>query len=360
MSQTLKAVPVQIIEIAHGVILKRGCSEVKVTGTGVTTAIKTLFRKSPQRNLTMTSLRKQLSRIPGLKAERLIRGLIERRFLVPRTNSRIYRLEPENHLDVFFWHFDGTDSILPERLNKVRIVIAGVNCIAHQLVVSLLACGFANIRLLNIPELLNRTLCDTDGPQKHDEWPKSVPILQGWPEELKLGPFDCLIGTSDLGKREALERLNQHCINENVTFVPVILSDMVGYVGPIIIPYETACYKCLCLRQMSHTISSTPDDLQANRTVIGRELIGFHPSMANILGDLTAFELTRFYSEVLPSETFGRVLQINLLAGAMVARTALKIPRCPACGTPRQRSSTASTQTVLTARSGHTKTATIG
>jgi hypothetical protein len=53
--------------------------------------------------------------------------------------------------------------------------------------------------------------------------------------------------------------------------------------------------------------------------------------MASILGDIAAFELTKFYSGVIPQWNVGTMIEVNLLATHLTTRKVLKVPRCRAC-----------------------------
>ncbi|MFB3146853.1 MAG: hypothetical protein ACE1ZO_06975, partial [Nitrospirales bacterium] len=57
----------------------------------------------------------------------------------------------------------------------------------------------------------------------------------------------------------------------------------------------------------------------------------FHPSMASILGDIAAMEMTKFYSQSMPLWNVGKLIEVNLLATRMTPRKVLKLPRCPVC-----------------------------
>ena len=61
-------------------------------------------------------------------------------------------------------------------------------------------------------------------------------------------------------------------------------------------------------------------------------VVGFHPSMASILGNIAAMELTKFYSQAMPLWNVGKLIEVNLLATRMIPRKVLKLPRCPVCG----------------------------
>jgi hypothetical protein len=60
-------------------------------------------------------------------------------------------------------------------------------------------------------------------------------------------------------------------------------------------------------------------------------VIGFHPAMASVLGDLAAFELARLYAPALPNRSVGTQIEVNLLGPRLTSRRILKAPRCRTC-----------------------------
>lgn len=120
-------------------------------------------------------------------------------------------------------------------------------------------------------------------------------------------------------------------MNRTVRFLPVLLKNMIGYVGPMVIPGETACYECLVSRQRSHSVYPDAELRADDVAYAGQMAVGFHPSMATMLGAITAFEISRFYGFSKSEQTPGRFLEVNLFAGTMTGRTVLKVPRCTSC-----------------------------
>jgi molybdopterin-synthase adenylyltransferase len=147
----------------------------------------------------------------------------------------------------------------------------------------------------------------------------------------------CVIAASDFGCPDVIQEMNRVCVSAGIHFLPVVLADFIGYVGPFVIPGETPCFDCFLSREESNAPdfglqralrASAPDN---------HDTIGFHPSMASVLGDMAAIELTKFYSHenahaALPYHRVGHVIEVNLLLPELRGRRVLKLPRCPSCG----------------------------
>jgi thiazole/oxazole-forming peptide maturase SagC family component len=337
-SVKLKAPAVQVIETGDGVILKRGCTEFKVAGAGAAEAVKKILAVAGSGGATSEEILELFEPEAGPIIERLSEQLLGRRLLVP-CEEEASPESPESSLDIFYWHFGEQTSRVTERLNKRALVILGVNSISRQLAASLTASEVENVQVLDHPSLRNLRLFDHAGRLKADQWPASLKAPQDWTDGLNPQSFDCLIATSDFGGQEAMREWNALCVREKRHFLPVVLQDLIGYVGPLVVPGETACLDCLRIRRNSQMHDEKPRRFTETEAFAGQGAIGFHPSMASIVGNIAAFELVKFYSEALPLPKVGTLIEVNLLTTDLKTRKVLKIPRCPTCSPLKTRPS---------------------
>jgi bacteriocin biosynthesis cyclodehydratase domain-containing protein len=338
-SMKLKAQAVQVIETSDGVVLKRGCTELKIAGAGAAEAVKKILAVAGNGGATREEILELFEPEAGPIIERLSEQLIGRRLLVPCEGEDLPEA-PESSLDIFYWHFGEKTARVTERLNKRSFAILGVNCISRQLAASLAASEMKNFRTLDHPRLRNMRLFDDAGRFKADQWPASLQAPQSWTDRLAPESFDCLIATSDFGGQEEMHEWNTLCVRENRHFLPVVLQDLIGYVGPLVVPGETACFDCLRIRRNSQMNGYKPQRLIECVAFEGQRVTGFHPSMASIVGNLAAFELIKLYSEALPFLKVGTLIEVNLLTTELKTRRVLKIPRCPTCSPLKTRPST--------------------
>jgi bacteriocin biosynthesis cyclodehydratase domain-containing protein len=334
--ESLKAFPVQVISIEGGVVLKRGRVEVKISGAEAAEAVQTLLD-----SLAGGATRDQLHRLfpaperPAVDA--LLNYLLGKRILVAADAAA----EPpgdaaggEDPLSVFYWHFGASRPDVVTRLGRQRLLIVGVNSISLRLTTSLLDSGVENVEVLDYPLLRNVRFFDDGGRLVESKWPAGGPppaAHDGGVARLDPEGFDCLIATSDFGGLTLLREWNEFCVRHRKMFMPVVLQDLIGYVGPFVAPGETACFECFCLRRDAHL--SDPESRRAVEAAAaaGQGLTGYLPSMASILGDLAAVELLKFYGLGAPWWKVGEAVEVNLLASEMRARPVLKLPRCPVC-----------------------------
>lgn len=330
----------QLVEIPDGLILKRGTTEVMVTGANAADAIRLVLAAVGRHGASRSEIIRRLKRSPSVPVDLIIDNLTRRRFLTPQNGHADPMNREETSLDIFFWQFGGKRTGVAEQMNKVRLTIIGVNQISRHLTTSLMICDHNHFKVLDHPQHRNLRMFDKTGKLKQGAWPNSSPKPQPWQDASSHELGDCLIATSDFGGKEALRKWNKLCLDKKVHFMPVVLRNMIGYVGPIVVPEETACYECLLARQQSHNEVAKDETCIDKQAFQAQSIVAFHPCMATILGELAAFELLRFYGNILPDRKATHLLEIDLLGGSMARRTVLKVPRCSVCSPLRERSLT--------------------
>lgn len=338
--EKLVALPIQMIETSEGVILKRGASEILVSGNQANQAIRKILGVARGKGATISEIRRQFPHSAKTWVDSIIKNLRDRRLLIVADDQANSSSAQEDHLDIFFWHFGESKATMLKHFNRIQVTIVGVNSISRQLALSLEACGHTNFQVIDHPRHRNNSLFGNADPMGNAKWPASVAQPQAWTTGQQVDLGNCLVATSDLGEQETLCHWNHLCIQQKTHFLPVILKDMIGYVGPLVIPGETACYECLISRERSHRVAKDLEYWADSFSYEGQAIAGFHPVMASILGDIAVFELTRFYGGKIPEKKPNRLVEVNLLAGTMVGRTVLKVPRCSACSPLRTSSET--------------------
>jgi bacteriocin biosynthesis cyclodehydratase domain-containing protein len=334
IKQKLRSLPAQVIEFENGIILRRGCTEFKIDGPEARRIVQTILAGMSEEGGTLEEV---FSFVPEPYKEAvgdLTAQLLARRFLVPAGTGHDMA-KPEDALDVFYWNFGYQSEDVSNSLNSRRITIMGVNCITRQLSTSLRAANLTNFELVDYPLLRNLRLFDENGELRLEEWPPTGPLpvpFKLWTEAGAGEPRGCLVAASDFGGMHLLREWNEYCVADSRDFLPVVLQNAVGYVGPLVIPGETACYECLRGRQNSHLADPPAQRAAELKAFEGQFVDGFHPSMASVLGDLAAIELTKFYARV-PRWRVGALIEVSLLSPSMVSRKVLKLPRCRVCST---------------------------
>ncbi|WHZ23394.1 MAG: hypothetical protein OJF47_002506 [Nitrospira sp.] len=343
----LRAFPVQCVETPEGIIIKRGCTQIKVSGHAAAEVTRMVLTSTAEDGATFDELATLFPSTFRPHLEHLIDRLISCRFLIPVNGPLAPEQPQESCLDVFYWHFGKSTGTVAEKLNRLRIVILGVNCISHHFIRSLNASMVHHFTVVDVPALRNQRLFGETGLLATHEWSEqsAVPITYDtWKHSIGSTKFDCLVATSDFGGSEEMRQWNRLCIERNQPFLPVVLKDLVGYIGPLVIPGETACYECLTTRLNSNQDGCSSEGMIPEE----QSVLGFHPSMASMLGDLAAFEIMKVFGEALPNRKVGTLIEVKLLVPELKTRKILKIPRCSACSPLHSRASSACTKDPFT------------
>jgi bacteriocin biosynthesis cyclodehydratase domain-containing protein len=338
----LVALPVQVVGTDNGVILARGCVEVKVTGPRAAEVVRVVLGATQGTGATCQDLSEAFAEPDRPAVIDLVEQLQRRRILVPEGTAAPLPPDGESALDVFYWHFGERAERVLERLNSSRLTVLGVNAVSRQLASSLAVSGVTDVDVVDFHLLRNVRFFGDFGGLDPGQWPADLrPPLSydDWSDGLDPRELGCVIATSDFGGRHLMREWNEFCVVHGKHFLPVVLDRMIGFVGPFVIPGETACYECLRARE--NGAMDAPELQRATETAAfwRQKVNGFHPTMASVLAEIAALEVTKLYSGVMPWRV-GRLIEVNLLTVEMKARRVLKLPRCPVCSPVNWRSST--------------------
>ena len=326
---------IQTIETDDGLLLKRGRVVVKIEGAEAAEVAQAVLAVAAEGDATRDELCDRFPPTIRAAVKDLIDALHARRLLADASSGDGADVGPEEPVDIFYWHFGKSRAEIEQGISGSKLVVLGVNCVSRQLVSALGAAGVASLDVVDYPLLGNVRLFDEDGVLQDEAWPRGAkrPIgYREWLERDGARGAGCIVATSDFGGQHLLRHWNRHCVREHVHFLPVVLQDLVGYVGPLVIPGESACLECVRARENSHM--TDPETRRAAEYVAyaGQVVNGFHPSMASILGDIAAIEIVKLYGHIMRSRLVGRMLEVNLLAPQITERRVLRVPRCTVCG----------------------------
>jgi thiazole/oxazole-forming peptide maturase SagC family component len=333
-AQRLRALPAQVIAVDGGVILKRGSLEAKISGERAEEVVQIILDVVSRGEAGREQVTERFAATDRPEVEALLDRLLERRLLIQEDASAA--IEPaaeESPLDVFYWNFEQRAKDVAERLNSRKIFVVGVNAITLRLVQSMHASGVDSIEVVDYPMLRNLRFYRPDGMLDQARWGEKAPTgYEEWASAVDASTVECIVATSDFGGAHAMRQWNQMCVSNRFHFFPVVLEKLIGQLGPLVVPGETACFECLRGRQNSHL--ENPEIARAAEVVAfeGQSVVGYHPSMASMLGDIAAFELTKLYGGALPLRKVGTLIQVNLLQPSISSHKVLKLPRCFVCG----------------------------
>jgi bacteriocin biosynthesis cyclodehydratase domain-containing protein len=129
------------------------------------------------------------------------------------------------------------------------------------------------------------------------------------------------------------ELVNELCLKNSNRWMHVTIEGTSAILGPSIIPFQTACYKCYERR-----IASNVQDLESH-DAFQRKLIerngsaceGFSPPLESILSSHVALEVARILTSFASPQTIGQFHEISGATLSIKSHPLLRVPRCPAC-----------------------------
>jgi molybdopterin-synthase adenylyltransferase len=320
----LRSLAVELIADEGGVTLRRGAATVRIDGAGAGEAIAAVVTLTADEGATLDEILACFDADSGPAITALVAELRSRRLLLPVTVAGDAPVETA--LDVFYWHFGRPDEASPTPPVNERVLIAGANRTSARLVALLREAGFGELAVVGDPQL--------------DDPAFDAPAL-GALDDGALEP-DIVVAVTDTAGFGPLRAWNERCLREQIPFLPVVVHDLIAYVGPLVVPGATACFECFLRRRYS-----TLDDAGARETIetvagaAGGRVGGLHPAMSGVAADIAAMELTKFFVPWHALTQAGCVLTMNLLGSDFARRPVLKLPRCPACSSLNDRQPTA-------------------
>lgn len=329
ISERLHLLPLQIIPVDDGVILRRGAARLHLVGDGAGEVIERVAALTAQ-GAGPAEILDDFPEAARETVETLLGQLQERRFLAAVDDPGTPPAD-EDRLDVFYWSFGADRAEVERDLAACSIAVVGVNAIGLELVMALVNLGVGRVSLVDHPLLRNIDYFGDTGSFAAPDWLGPDPIAYGDWADISALP-DCLAVTSDFGGLSLMRDWNAFCVAEKVAFMPVVLHDFVGYAGPIVTPGTTACFECFWLRQNSNLDKPLVARATEAAAFQGQIVDGLAPLNASVLARIAAFELYKFFARRIPSWHANRVLELDLLEGAMKPRKFLRAPRCPVCG----------------------------
>jgi ribosomal protein S12 methylthiotransferase accessory factor len=120
-------------------------------------------------------------------------------------------------------------------------------------------------------------------------------------------------------------------VANRLPFYPVALRNLVGQIGPYVVPGETACYECLRARQNAHIASPSAHRAAELVAFDAQDLVSYHPAMPGAIAHVAAMQLVKVFGRILAFSPRASFIELNLLVPRLVTRKVLRIPSCSVC-----------------------------
>ena len=245
----------------------------------------------------------------------------------------------------FFSHFTDEPYKFQATLLRSEVAVIGLGDLGRTLVSSLADNGTGRLAGIEIAEgpsadadLVHGQLqqqCATKSPWTTYE---AITLRSDTPSQIEaaVGGAELLIAALDSPAPDLLDHINTACIQADIPWTPVGLQATEGFVGPTVLPRQTACYKCYELRTKGNLKHYKQYLLYEEhlRTTPNRRSYGALPQFKRLMADLAATEAAKVLTHFCPPTTIGRVLNLDFLTQETDYHEVLKLPRCPTCGDP--------------------------
>jgi bacteriocin biosynthesis cyclodehydratase domain-containing protein len=339
--QTWHSLPSSIVDCGDGLVISRGAREFFIGGDFARAAVPLILKAASKSARSLVEIRIEIERQLSSKItgnglwsdwlEQAYSSLIERAFLIKSEHTRLAARPSESELDVFFWHFNSSATEASRAINLKHTTILGVNEISAQIHRVFESVGYKNYDVVDFHSLRNLRWF-TDGNPQLASWPKEAPILDydSWAQSDAIGATNLIVATSEFGSTNTVRAWNRVAVERGLPYLPVVIDRLVGTVGPLVIPGETACYECFYARENSN--SPDPSKLRSGDVLNERKQLisGNHPAMGQSLGSFAGLEITKFLSGVMPVHP-AKAFEVRFLAPATLTHPVLRVPRCEVC-----------------------------
>jgi molybdopterin-synthase adenylyltransferase len=272
----------------------------------------------------------------------------------PETRGRTAATQPQHNLLLDL----GVDpqSVL-DRLSAMTVTVFGLSGGGAVAAMALASTGIGKLRLVDDgvvtaadPYLASAYRAANVGEPRVDALARQIDGLgMRTSTEHSTGPFDSddeiaaaigqadfLICALDPGQSSRIYRLNRACLRSGTRWLATTSAAFEVRVGPLVHPYETACY--LCYRMRAVACTDEPEEEFAFQRFLDRRKRDDSGTRENLVmgttlaGQLAALEAFKALSGAIPPSTRGHLVVFDLLDLASTTHVVLRKPWCPACG----------------------------
>jgi molybdopterin-synthase adenylyltransferase len=152
-----------------------------------------------------------------------------------------------------------------------------------------------------------------------------IPLLEG---------LDLVIVAQEEINPRLYEWVNEACINLGINWTSCESRGLKGFIGPTVIPKQTACYKCFEIR-LNSNLQFYREALAFQNYIISHkeyreygELIMFIGLISNIM----AMDVIKMLTNFMPPITLSRQILFDYYTMKSEFHEILRLPRCPSCG----------------------------
>lgn len=239
------------------------------------------------------------------------------------------------------------DSKKEKKIGEYSVTLIGIGWIGSFVLESLLQAGLRKITIIDNMKVtkddinLGAYYGKDIGNKRYEALTNKPNILTHqnnlkWiSEELTLISPDTITRNSDLvilctdsPSISSHNYVNNICLNNDIKWLSSRLCHTRGEIGPTVMPYKTACYKCYEYRLAScKEARIVPREIkEPNQHIASSNML------TRIIAGYTAHEALCVVTSSNQSSTLGAVLHIHPMNYIVSLHRVFRIPNCPTCG----------------------------
>lgn len=216
----------------------------------------------------------------------------------------------------FLSHFEADSHGLLASLREARVGVLGASRLTNAIRESLATIGIHQVA--DLDALLNQG--EHSGQKTND-----------MKDALK--EIDFLLACQESAAFSFFETINEICLATRTRWMRVAIEGTTAYLGPTIVPFETACYNCYEGR-LNSNLPGLPDFLAYKSQVKSNHQSmdeGVFVPLWTLVASQTVIEVARILSGFSPPTTIGRFYEMSVSSPMPVGHPVLRLPRCPVC-----------------------------
>jgi bacteriocin biosynthesis cyclodehydratase domain-containing protein len=284
---------------------------------------------------------------PDLPVRALIRTLLvlhSKGLLTREASTARYQGDEVGRRQLLYWgrHLALTRSAssageIDRRLASARILLVGTGLFGSAVADLLSRTGVGRIDVVGwdddgtlglavdgMPRTSSLLLPTTDVDQ-------AISVVDGLAEGVDL----FVTATCD-APQALLEEMNELALDARVSWLVGNSAGSAVDLGPLVLPYESACYTCLLLRQRSVEPMAVEREIyeekkRGPRQAGDRNVIGESVWASTQAASILVGEAVRVLSGIAPPTLTDSVLRMLPISGILERNQVLRVPRCPAC-----------------------------
>jgi bacteriocin biosynthesis cyclodehydratase domain-containing protein len=246
-----------------------------------------------------------------------------------------------------------------KRLQASRVAVIGLEYVGSRLVQELAMAGVGSLRSVGNPQLLAAEAPFVPRPRRMHRPAARHTLLARYTRWLGLATryegvavqpgatlhWEALLAGCNLAVcilprwiPSLLRGFNAAGLSQGIPFLPVWLENAAAHIGPLVLPHETACLRCLELWRSSRWQNEDFRTIEAQHA----ETVGpaweegcFLVPWVTAIAALTAGQIVEALAQERRPASYGHELFFDARAGQLQCTPVLKLSRCPACSRQR-------------------------